>query len=176
MIFKILIYCTAFTLFAHTSSLYDIQIDSIDGHQIDLGLYRGKKIIISQFDGTAPDNNQLYFLDSLQKAIINIVVIAVPVKDFTGSKTPHELIRLRDSLNLHFLVTMPSFVKKISNTNQMPLFTFLTNSNLNGHFDVEVKDLNQLYFISGKGTLYSILKRETPRNIINAVLNQQVDL
>lgn len=175
MKFQILFFSTVFALFASSGSIYDIQVSAIDGNQVSLALYQGKKIIITAFDGAVPDVNQLVFLDSLQTANDSIVVIAVPATDFSGSKSLQELIGLRDSLNLHFLITMPSAVKKTSNTNQLQLFKFLTNANENGHFDEEVEEPDQLYFITSNGTLYSLLKKETPHNIINDVLHQQVN-
>lgn len=168
----IIFFSYAFTLVFGAGSIYDIQVNTIDGDKINFSSYQGKKIIISEFDVMVPDINQLVFLDSLQTISDSVVVIGVPAVDFSGTRTLQDLITLRDSLNLHFLITEPVSVKKIADTGQSPLFKFLTNSNENGHFDEEVEEPDQLYFIDGTGTLYSVLRKETPHNVINDVFNQ----
>ncbi len=164
---KITIILASILLFNSFSSIYDIQITTIDGKQVDLDVYKGKKIIVTAFDALNPDTEQLTFLDSLQTTDKNITIIAVPALDFSASKFMPDLAKLRDSLNLHFIITNPALVKR--NATQSPLFKFLTSVDENGHFNVDVEEPDQLYFIDTSGILYSILKKETPHNIVDDV-------
>lgn len=155
----------------YISSIYDIKLNSITGKPIDMGMYKGKKILVTPFDAVLPDTKQLKYLDSLQENDKNISIIAVPALDFSESKTLPNLMRLKDSLNLKFVITTPAYVKR--SEKQLQLFKFLTMEKENGHFNEDVEEPDQLYFIDATGMLYSILKKQTPRSVIDEIRLQK---
>src|SRR5437016_2445425 len=83
--------------FITVSSVYDISVTSLDGTTINLSSYRGKKILVYEFDGSSPDSSQLRYLDSLQR-IDSLQVIAIPATDFGSSASLQDLNNLKDSL------------------------------------------------------------------------------
>jgi glutathione peroxidase len=163
-----------FSLLAVQSSLYDIQIQTIDGNTMNLSAYQGKKIILVEFDAVNPDTGQLQWLDSIQTGYDSVIVIAIPAIDFSGTGNEESLRMLHDSLGLHIQFTMPEAVKKTAGSGQDPLFKWLTDVNENGHFDNEVEQPGQLYIIGNQGTLYSLLTKDTPHEIITGALSQHI--
>jgi glutathione peroxidase len=162
-------------MFSWQSSVYNIQVQTIDGNNVSLSSYQGKKIIAIEFKTVNPDSAQLRYLDSLQTGSSSIRVIAVPAIDFGGTVSEENLRNLRASLGLHFLITKPAAVKKTAGSGQHPLFKWLTHVNDNGHFDNEVEVPGQFFIIGTNGILYSLLRKETPHNVVSAVLSQQVN-
>ena len=151
------------------SGFYKIQLQRLDGKIINTASYQGKKVIIAIVDGETPDLVQLRFLDSLQRNSLNLEVIGVLTEDF-GKKA--RLKDVKDStINMQLTVTKPLKVKK-NKADQHALLTWLTTQKENLHFDIEVQSEGQLFLISGKGTLYSVLIKETPREVISKVINQ----
>ena len=124
--------------------------------------------MIAVFNASAPDTNYLRYLNSVQVSSLSIQIIVVLTNDLGGSSTIQELKKLQNDFDM--LVAAPLHVKKNSANGQHPLFAWLTSAALNGHFDNDVA-LEELYIISEKGTLYSVLAKETPVAVINKVIS-----
>lgn len=151
------------------SSFYALQFESLSGRLIQTASYQGKKVIIAVVSAEAPDLLQLRYLDSLQRASVNLEVIGVLTEDF-GKKA--KLKEVKDSTaSLSITLTQPFKVKK-NKEDQHPLFTWLTSQKGNQHFDLDVQSEGQLFVISGKGTLYSVLIKETPKEVVTKVISQ----
>ena len=163
-----------FPLFFIQSSIYDIQVETIDGKTVNLSVYKGKTIIVAEFNAAQPDRASLQYIDSLQMVNKSSVVIAVPALDFGGTANEKSIVALRDSLGLQILITKPAFVKKTAGKIQQELFKWLTDVNNNRHFDYEVEEPWQLFIINSKGTLYSLLRTRTPRTVINESMVRDV--
>jgi hypothetical protein len=95
--------------------------------------------------------------------------IAIPTGEFDGSVKMQDLRELKK--NISILISQPLNVRKTSGA-QHPLFAWLTKSSENGHFNKDVAGEGQLFFISAKGTLYSVLPGNTPYKTINKVMKQ----
>jgi glutathione peroxidase len=175
MNFIITLFASIFFSVFLQSSVYDIQINTLDGNTVSMQTYQNKKIIVTEFDAANPDINELQYLDSLQLQDTSIVLIAVPATDFSGTNTVENLKSIRDSINSHLIMTLPSGVKKLNGSNQNALFNWITNLNGNGHFDEDVDEADNIYMISRNGTLYSQLKKETPHQVIEASINQELE-
>jgi glutathione peroxidase-family protein len=166
---KLLLLFTVLLSLRGESSFYEIQFENLNGQTLHTERYKGKKVIISIQDAEKPDLKQLRYFDSLQKSSSNLEIICVLTEDF-GKKA--KLKDAKDStMKFQLLVTKPLKVKKEEGV-QHPLLTWLTNQKENMHFDVDVKSAGQLFFISGKGTLYAVLIKETPMEVIAKVINQ----
>ena len=154
------------------SSFYNMRFETLDHQTIQTSSYQGKKVIITIVDAENPDTTQLHFLDSVKKASTNVEVIGVLTEDFGGKAKLNEVKKLTTHMQLH--ISQPMKVKK-GGAGQHPLLQWLTTAKENQHFDVDVKSEGQLFLISGKGTLYAVLLKETPKQVVSKILNQPFD-
>ncbi len=163
------------TAFYVQSSIYDIQVEKLDGNMISMAAYNNKKIIITAFSASNPNARQLQYLDSLQIVDSSIQIIGIPAFDLGGYSDTTKLIALSNSLSPKFVITKTGLVKKEAGNNQQALFNWLTHANENNHFDTDVDTVGQLFFVSKNGILYSILGNEVPQQILLEVLNQTIN-
>lgn len=152
------------------SGFYDIKFESLDGTLIKTSSYQGKKVVVAVVSANAAGVSLVRYLDSVQKANAGVRVIAIPTDDFRGSVNVQDLKDLKK--NLGILVTKPLRVKKSNATLQHPLFVWLTQAKENKHFDMDVDGEGQVFVISAKGTLYSVLPKDTPKDVIGKIINQ----
>jgi glutathione peroxidase len=163
--------------FRYPGDLYSINLKTIDGNNLDLNQYKGKKIVfivipLSDQDTTVPISQ----LSQLQtKYLGSLVVIGIPSQD-AGFKKGDEvkLKLLYKDLPSNFILTEGLRVKK--GNQQSPLFQWLTNKNRNRHFDQDVEGVGNKFFLDEKGELYAILG---PRNklsnpIIDKILSKPI--
>lgn len=158
-----------------SSQIYDQNFLSLDSSTVNFSSFKGKKVLITEFNSSNSDSAQLQYLDSLQRNDTSIVVIAVPAIDFGGAFNKKDLKKLKNSFNSNFIISSPASVKKKSGSKQHPLFKWLTKVSENEHFDDEIEVAGQLYIISKKGVLYAVLGKETPKSIITEALQANKD-
>lgn len=161
-------------MFSMQSSIYTIQIDTIEGTATSMASFAGKKIVISAFNASTPDAAWLQHLDSLQTGNDSLQVIAVPANDFSNAGNDATLSVLKDSLALHIVMLKATDVKKSAGGNQNLLLKWLTDVNENGHFDADVLAEGQMFIVNSNGILYSVLDKDVPDNILSQILNQNV--
>ncbi len=154
------------------TSLFDIQLQSLDGNLIQMKDYKGKKIVVSVVSPVILQSYLLAFLDSLQLSNPSVIVIAVPATDFRGIDDSLKIEALKENNTSHIIVAAAGKVKKSNGIKQNRLLQWLTNSSQNNHFDADVTTDAQLYIISESGVLYSVLEKETPVSLINQLLKQ----
>ena len=135
-----------------------------------MSAYQGKKIIIAVVSGNEESINLVKYLDSVQRANTDIRAIAIPTGDFNGSISARSLNDLRK--NISILVTKPLKVKRANGAQQHPLFSWLTQSSENKHFNMDAEGEGQIFIVSGKGTLYGVLPKGTPWKYISKAINQ----
>lgn len=152
-----------------TNSFYDIKFEALDGSVIKTSSYQGKKVIIAVVSNNAGSVTLVRYLDSVQKANSTVQVIAIPTGDFNGDVREQGLKTIKK--NLSIIVAAPLRVKKANGALQHPLFAWLTQAKQNQHFDMDVNSEGQLFFVSAKGTLYSVLPKETPTGVIGKIIN-----
>ncbi|WP_404824763.1 glutathione peroxidase [Oceanihabitans sediminis] len=148
---------------APQSSIYDIEINSLEGKAIDLSEYKGKKLIIVNvasecgFTGQYEDLQKLY--DQYQDKLI---VIGVPSNQF-GGQEPGTALEIQSFCQKNYGVTFLMTEKvDVKGPEQHPLYKWLTSKELNGSSSSSVKWNFQKYLISEDGQLidyfYSITK------------------
>lgn len=172
MKFLNILLAAALVSFSTQRSIYDTAVHDLEGGQINMSSFQGKKIAILVFNGTSPDGTQLAYLDSLQKAMSSLRVIAVPVLELGANVKNNDLKSLQTELNLEILITQPVKAKKNAGSNQHSLFKWLTDVQENTHFNYDVETDGQLFIVNEKGMLYSILRKQTPKAFTSHVLNQ----
>ena len=132
--------------------------------------FKEKKILISAFNASKPDAGFLKYLNSLQSE--KVTVIAFPSIDFGGSSNETQLKQLKDSIGLSLIMIKPGYVRKSRSNDQNQLFRWLTKKEENTHFDLDVERTDQLFIISEKGILYSVLQKGVSGTVLTQVLDQ----
>ena len=104
-------------------SIYDIKIEGIDGKNIDLKKYKGKKIL---FVNVASECGFTKQYDGLQELYTtyknNLVVIGLPCNQF-GGQEPGAAIEIETFCRLNFGVDFPLTTKiKVKGKGQHPLY------------------------------------------------------
>ena len=144
-------------------SLYNIEINSIDGSPIHLNEYKGKHLLFVNvasecgFTGQYEDLQKLF--DTYQD---RLMVIGVPCNQF-GSQEPGSSDEIQSFCKKNYGVTFLMTEKvDVKGDTQHPLYQWLTKKDLNGVKSTSVKWNFQKYLIDGNGQFvdyfYSITK------------------
>lgn len=152
------------------SSLYDISIKAMNGRNISMADFKGKKIIVASVSAENLKNGQLAYLDSLQLYNPSIVVIAVPAADYRGANDSLSLDEVKKNSSLRIIVAAAEAVKKSNGNKQNRLLSWLTSVSANTHFDLDVTTDNQLYVISESGVLFAVMEKGASPTLINQLL------
>lgn len=135
-------------------SIYDIEINSLQGKPINLSLFKGKKILfvnVASKCGFTPQYKELQKLHNLYEE--SLVVIGVPCNQF-GKQEPGNSSEISEfcqvNYGVSFLITEKISVK---GKEQHPLYSWLTNKNENGRKNSSVKWNFQKYLLNEDGDL-----------------------
>jgi len=115
-------------------SFYDYKAQSIDGETIDLKKFKGKKVIVVNVASKCGYTPQYSDLQKLyEKYKDKIVILGFPSNDFLWQE-PGKNEQIKKFCSSKYGVTFPMF-SKISvkkSGEQHPLYSWLSNKNLNG--------------------------------------------
>ena len=135
-------------------SIYDIEINSLQGKPINLSLFKGKKILfvnVASKCGFTPQYKELQKLHNLYEE--SLVVIGVPCNQF-GKQEPGNSTEINEfcqvNYGVSFLITEKISVK---GNEQHPLYSWLTKKNKNGRKNSSVKWNFKKYLINEDGEL-----------------------
>ena len=146
-----------------SKSIYNIEINSLQGHAIDLNEFKGKKIMfvnVASKCGFTPQYRELQKLNDTYKD--SLVVIGVPCNQF-GKQEPGNSNEIQEFCEINygvsFLITEKIDVK---GSEQHPLYSWLTKKSINGKQNSTVKWNFQKYLVNEDGEFvdffYSITK------------------
>ena len=135
-------------------SIYNIEIKSLQNKPIQLSDFKGKHILFVNVASKCGFTPQYKGLEELQKMYNDhLVIIGVPCNQF-GKQEPGNNEEIQEFCQLNygvsFLITEKIDVK---DTNQHPLYTWLTSRKLNNRKSSSVKWNFQKYLISPEGKL-----------------------
>ncbi len=139
------------------TSIYDIQINTLEGDSLDLSSFKGKKLLIVNVAskcGFTPQYKDLQALHELYGE--KLVIIGVPCNQFLGQEPggSDEIAAFCErNYGVSFLITEKVDVK---GKKQHPLYTWLTDKTKNGSENSNVKWNFQKYVISENGELEGI--------------------
>lgn len=144
--------------FRTSDGIYDITLKNIDGNNIELSQYKGKKLLflvlpLSTQDTTVSIND----IAGLQTKYQNsLVVIGIPSEE-AGYKTQDadKLKKIYTDASANIIIAEGMKVKK--GTGQSSLFQWLTNKDMNHHFDQDVQGVGSKFFVDEKGELYAVM-------------------
>ncbi|GAA4281683.1 glutathione peroxidase [Gaetbulibacter aestuarii] len=137
-----------------TTSIYDIEINSLDGKPLDLKTFQGKFMLIVNVASKCGFTSQYKELQALSEKYSNdLVVIGVPCNQF-GHQEPGTASDIQSFCDVNFGVTFPMTEKiEVKGKNQHALYTWLTQEINNGVKDSSVQWNFQKYLIDRKGNL-----------------------
>lgn len=165
MIFKLMI-STGLLLYTTFSNIYQYSVPLIQGGNLSLSAYTGKKImmVVLPLEQNASSDSMLFSLDTLAAAHYNnLQVIAVPAYEDGYSNSQKENLRqwYRSKLDNRIIITDGLYTRKTSGNQQHDLYKWLTQVGMNNHFDLDTEGPGQSYFVNTQGELYAVLRPQT---------------
>jgi glutathione peroxidase len=144
--------------FRQAGGIYNITLKNIDGKKIDLNEYKGKKMLFMVLPLSSNDTTMtISQLSQLQaKYQSTVVVIGIPAEE-TGFKATdtNKFKMLYKDAGANFILAEGMKVKK--GGVQSSLFQWLTNKNMNHHFDQDVEGVGSKFFVDETGELYAAM-------------------
>ena len=135
-------------------NIYDIEIKSLQNTPILLSDFKGKYILfvnVASKCGFTPQYKDLEKLHNSYKE--SLVVIGVPCNQF-GKQEPGNNKEIKEFCQLNYGVSFLMTEKiNVKQTNQHPLYTWLTSKRLNNKKNSSVKWNFQKYLVSPDGKL-----------------------
>lgn len=148
---------------AQTKSFHDFKVKDIDGKEFDLSSLKGKKVLVVNtaskcgFTPQYKDLQELY----LKYGGDNFVIIGFPANNFL-SQEPGSNEEIKEFCSSKYEVTFPMMAKiSVKGKDIHPLYAWLTDKNLNGVMDSEVKWNFQKYLIDENGKLVDVVFPKT---------------
>ncbi|MEA5259947.1 glutathione peroxidase [Arcicella aquatica] len=135
-------------------SLYDFKVKSLDGKNVDLSMYKGKKVIIlntASKCGFTPQyaDWEKFYTENKGK----VVVLGFPANEF-GGQEPGSDEEISTFCKKNYGVSFPMFSKVVvKGEGKCPLYQWLTTKSLNGWNDKEPSWNFCKYVINEKGEL-----------------------
>ncbi len=157
-------------------SLYSIQINSLDGNEINLAEFKGKKIL---FVNTASQCGFTYQYEDLEKLSKkysgSLVIIGSPCNQF-GGQEPGSAEQIGSFCQKNYGVTFLLTEKlNVKGDSIHPLYAWLTQKNLNGSSDFTVKWNFNKFLINENGNLTHYFGSSTKpldTEVTNAIENK----
>ncbi len=142
---------------AQVKSIYDIKVEALDGGQIDLSTYKGKKILIVNTASKCGYTPQYKNLEALyEKYKDKVVVIGFPSNNFMFQE-PGDSKEIRSFCSKNYGVTFPMAAKiDVKGKDMHPLYVWLTQKKYNQFSDNTVKWNFQKYLLDEHGKLLQV--------------------
>jgi glutathione peroxidase len=121
---------------AEAASIYDFQVQDIDGRPVSLQDYRGKVLLIVNVASRCGFTYQYEGLEALYKeyGARGLVVLGFPANDFLGQE-PGSNEQIKEFCSLNYAVSFPLFAKiRVKGRGAHPLYRFLTDKRTNPRF------------------------------------------
>ena len=153
----------SFTNIDAQESIYDLSINDINGNHINLNKFKGKHILFVNVASECGFTSQYAGLEELHNEYKNdLIVIGLPCNQF-GGQEPGAEREIQQFCTKNFGVSFLMTEKiEVKGENKHPIYSWLTNKELNGKSNSSVKWNFQKYIVNGEGDFlnyfYSITK------------------
>ncbi len=151
----IVIIAFLFSAMAQEKSFHDFTVKTIDGEDLNLSTFKGKKVLVvntASKCGLTPQYEDLQRLYEKYNSD-NFVVIGFPSNDFMNQE-PGSDKKIKRFCTSKYNVTFPMMSKIfVKGEDIHPLYKWLTEKELNGKMDSKVKWNFQKYMINEEGKL-----------------------
>lgn len=144
-------------------SIYNIKIEDVNGKQLDLNQFKGKKILFVNVASKCGFTKQYDGLQKLYKKYNDkLVIIGLPCNQF-GGQEPGTEKEIKSFCKLNYGVEFPITEKiEVKGSNQHPIYQWLTKKEKNNVKDSTVKWNFQKYLVDEEGRFidywYSLTK------------------
>ncbi len=145
--------------FSQKKTFYDFKVKDIDGNEVDLKKYKGKKVLVVNVASECGYTGQYKELEWLYKNYkdSNLVVLGFPCNDFSGQEPKGEK-DIKVFCQKNYGVTFPMMSKiVIKGDAGHPLYKWLQTKEGNGVQDNDVRWNFNKYMISEDGTFQGYL-------------------
>jgi glutathione peroxidase len=155
------------------ASIYGFKVTGLDGKQIDLSKYKGKKILIVNTASKCGHTPQYAGLEMLSKKYSGkLVIVGFPANNF-GAQEPGSNEEIATFCQKNYSVTFPMAAKiSVKGDDMAPIYQWLTQKKYNKYKDSEVKWNFQKYLIDENGALVAVFDPATEpdsREIASAI-------
>jgi glutathione peroxidase len=148
---------------SNAQSVHQFKVDDIDGNIFDLSTLKGKKVMIvntASKCGLTPHYEQLEAVYQTYKDS-NFTIIGFPANNFMGQE-PGSNEEIAEFCLKNYGVSFPMMSKiSVKGKDMHELYQFLTESDLNGLEDNDVKWNFQKYLIDEEGKLVKVINPTT---------------
>ena len=155
-------------------SVYDIDLNNIDGVNIDLSKFKGKYILFVNVASNCGFTKQYADLEKLyQQYNQELVVIGLPCNQF-GGQEPGTPIEIKQFCQKNYGVSFPITEKiNVKGEKIHQLYSWLTDKEKNGNINSNVKWNFQKYLVGRSGELVNYFYSTTNplSNKITSLLN-----
>ena len=121
-------------------SIYDFTVKDIDGHDVDLGSYKGQVLLIVNVASKCGFTPQYEGLQKLYETYKErgLVVLGFPANNFLWQE-PGTDEEIKSFCTVKYNVTFPMFAKiSVKGSDQHPLYVFLTDKQANPSVDGKI--------------------------------------
>jgi glutathione peroxidase len=145
--------------FSQKKSFYDFKVKDIDGNEVDLKKYKGKKVLVVNVASKCGYTPQYKDLEKLYLRYkdSNFVILGFPCNDFNEQEpgTPQEI---KTFCSKNYGVTFPIMAKiSVRGKEMAPLYDWLQHKDGNGVQDNDVKWNFNKFMISEEGAFQGYL-------------------
>lgn len=148
------------------NSFYDFTVKTIDGKEIKLSNFKGKKIMVVNTASKCGFTPQYEGLEKLYKKYKaqNFVIIGFPANDFLHQE-PGTNEEIKEFCTKNYGVSFPMMAKlSVKGKKIAPLYQWLTQKKQNGVFDAPIKWNFQKFLIDENGNLVQYFAPKTKPN------------
>jgi len=145
---------------AQTKSFYDFKVKDIDGKEVSMADFKGKKVLVVNVASECGNTPQYETLEKLYQkyGTEKFVVVGFPANNF-GSQEPGSNEDIKTFCSTKYQVTFPMMSKiSVKGKNIDPLYIWLTTKKENGVMDAPVTWNFQKFMINEDGTLHGMVK------------------
>ncbi len=142
-----------------SQSIHNLSFTDIDGGNISLNTYQGKRILfiiapISSIDSSRLDELkkfQVYYGDSVK------LIGVMSNEDGYTTVNSAAIKSLYQSKDIEIVLTSGMYTKKAAGTNQSSLMKWLTEKDFNGHYDTDAKGIWQKFITNKFGKIINVV-------------------
>ncbi len=146
--------------YSQSTSIYDFSVIDIDGKEISISQFKGKKLLIVNVASKCGNTPQYEGLERLYQKYGSekFVVVGFPANNFMGQE-PGSNEDIKEFCTSTYQVTFPMMGKiSVKGKDKAPIYQWLTQKEMNGVMDAEVTWNFQKFMIDENGQLVGVVK------------------
>ncbi len=166
---------SGFVLSGYGQSADSLTIKNIDGADVSLLSYQGKKILFLIAPSDLSDSlkvNEIAAFNAQYGDSLHLVCIMSKEDGYVDSNKA-AIKSMYQSRGLNVLLTEGMYTKKAAGTNQSTLMQWLTKRSINKRFDEDAGGVGQQFYVNENGKLFSVLVAQTP--LLSPAVKRNID-